>query len=98
LAVAFIGSATDPHSGDAFWEANRQWLVLDASGGSLSGNFASIGNNIWWTGFFSLSSVGNQSFLNWNFNPVPEPGPFVAIGALGLGWAAFRRRKAAVHA
>jgi hypothetical protein len=94
IAVSFIGAATNPNAGDAFWEANRQWLVLDASGGSLSGNFASIGNNTWWTGFFSLSSSGNQSFLNWNFSPVPEPSAFLSVGALGLCWSAFRRRKA----
>jgi fibronectin-binding autotransporter adhesin len=93
LEVAFIGSASNPNAGDPFWGANRQWTVLSA--GALSGMFGGVMNGQWATGSFSLSSVGNQVMLNWNFAPVPEPSTFALIGAAGTVVVLRRRLKPA---
>jgi fibronectin-binding autotransporter adhesin len=95
VSLAFAGSATDPNADDAFWGANRQWTILDASAGSLFGNFAGVSNSHWANGFFSLSSAGNQVMLNWTFAPVPEPCSLLLIAALGV---AFTVRRIAVSA
>lgn len=91
--LAFIGAATNPNGGDAFWNSDRQWMILDATGATLSGNFSSIVNPGWITGNFTLSAAGSQSFLNWTFAPVPEPGTFALIAIAGAAALSVSRRR-----
>ena len=78
LVPAFIGSATQPNSGDAFWQATRRWdNVIDLTGTATnsSGQTSFLINNSAWSAFGSFTTipavVGSGVALQWT--PVPEP-------------------------
>ncbi len=66
LSLNFVGSATSPTSGNAFWQSARSWKIVNVSGGSnpSSSNFSSItGTNGITAGTFSTSVDGTGSVI-----------------------------------
>ncbi|HVJ83172.1 MAG TPA: autotransporter-associated beta strand repeat-containing protein [Planctomycetia bacterium] len=93
VTVNFIGSASDPDSGAAFWNANRQWTIVNQTAGTLSGAFGGVTNANWAIGTFAVATTGNQIVLQWSFTPVPEPNTAVLAllaTVLALGGAGRR--------
>jgi fibronectin-binding autotransporter adhesin len=100
LDLNFILAATDPDSGDPFWDSDHTWLVVNASD-SLTGNFSAItlGGSAFAfdTGTFETFTVGNQAFLQFS-STVPEPSAialwsFIAVGLIGGAMFQARRRR-----
>jgi autotransporter-associated beta strand protein len=101
LALVFnlAGSTVDFSS--AFWDSAQSWLLFESSFGTIlgSGIFGdvtvtedSLGQNFNTTtgGFFSLSTIGDDIYLNY---AIPEPGSYALIvSLLALLWAVNRRR------
>ncbi|MFK7770358.1 MAG: PEP-CTERM sorting domain-containing protein, partial [Mariniblastus sp.] len=84
---------------DAFWQADREWLVFSGAtsvNGFSSGMFnASAANMASPTdGLFSLVQVGNDIFLDYAFSTtaVPEPTTTLMFG-IGLGFIGLGRRR-----
>ena len=61
--------------------------------GNAVGSIAGFGGSVL-PGSFSTSVVGNNLFLNFGFNPVPEPSPLIlaAVAAALLAIRVKRRR------
>jgi autotransporter-associated beta strand protein len=93
LTISFIDSATNPNAGNPFWNVTRQWAIIDGTGGGvLIGDFGTITNPSWNSGFFSMSNNGTQLVLTWT--PVPEPSFILGFIApvLLAGFARLYRR------
>jgi autotransporter-associated beta strand protein len=89
LSINFGGTATDPDSGDPFWQANHVWTVLalsDTASNPASGNFATLQNASYAAGTFSTSVSGNGSILlTFTSNAAPPPAPRIeTIANAGL--------------
>ena len=96
LTLAFLGpviSPDGPGTGD-FWLSDRQWVIATAvSGGSVIDNGLAIqGQSIFSNGYFSVSSAGNDVYLNYTYDVIPEPGTSVLFG-LGLAGILCARRR-----
>jgi fibronectin-binding autotransporter adhesin len=102
LVPSFVGTATLPNAGDAFWQSPEQWNnVIALSGGATnpSGAAAFVIDNSAWSsaGLFSTTPAtgGSGVTLVWTPTAVPEPGSMaLLLGAAGsaLGLRRFRRR------
>ena len=82
---------------DAAWATDRSFLVLDATGGSLDGDFAldvAQAGDTAGRGSWSLETGGSQVVAKWTATPVPEPSVY-ALSATGLvsATAVLRRRR-----
>jgi hypothetical protein len=89
LDLGFILSATDPDSGDAFWNSDHTWLVVDSTA-ALTGIFSAItyqgGVLAFDAGTFATFTDGNQAFLQFtSAAAVPEPASIALWSLLGLG-------------
>jgi autotransporter-associated beta strand protein len=90
LQLAFVGTATFPDGGNAFWQSPRSWKVISLSGAASNPGltfFAGVdgveGNT---AGTFSTTADAAGIYLN--FNPgVTPPEPYIDPNVVGAGTA-----------
>ena len=77
LSVNFTGSASSPHGGDTFWNANHSWKVIEITGSASNpGNtdIFSVLNGVYTNGFFTTSvNGGGELLLNYTAGAPPSP-------------------------
>lgn len=100
ISIGFTDTATDPDSGDPFWNTAHSWKVIDTNSNTGNTNFASIVNGTFSGGKHFTTSVGTGGdagdiFLNYlpsgsgtilSLSAVPEPSALLllVLGALAV--------------
>jgi len=85
LSIRFTGTATTPVSSDPFWQAERTWRIISATG--AASNFAQIENGSFAAGNFSTSVDANGILLTFTPNATPMPTPPHITSIIGAGTA-----------
>ena len=77
LSVNFTGAAASPHGGNAFWNANHSWKVIELTGSaSNTGNtdIFSVLSGVYTNGYFTTSvNGGGELLLNYTAGAPPSP-------------------------
>lgn len=89
---------TDPSTGNAFWNSNHRWTIVNGSGATNVGstNFALLSNAAFAVGTFTSSSDGLGN-VTLEYQAVPQPQTWATLlsGIAMLGfWRRLRRRNA----
>jgi hypothetical protein len=101
LALTFNNAGSTVRFSDPFWNADRQWTIVDYLGtGTSTGSFGSVTSTNDSLGaslatshpdaFFSSTNVGGDIVLTYT---IPEPGSFAAFCSAGGCLLAMRRRR-----
>jgi len=104
LNLVFNDATSTVDWGDAFWDTDHTWTLVELQAGTLSGIFGLSSPSTWFDAngdllssirsdaSFEVAGVGNNVVLS--YAAVPEPS-VCAMGLVGLGligWVAIRRR------